>query len=174
MSTYMYKAKMVATGESKRGEIEAATEDAARQKLQTNGLEVASIKEKPENDFAFKIPGTSGVGNRELIIFSRQLSTMIDAGLPIVQALDLLASQEQNVHFNTVADVFCGCGTVALEAKRRGTAFWGCDINPVAVLIAKAKTNTYNEDSLLYYIDLINIAFLSCFQKDLRCQLLSL
>lgn len=39
-----------------------------------------------------------------------------------------------------VADVFCGCGTVAHEARRAGLAFWGCDINPVATLIAKVKS----------------------------------
>ncbi|MEQ7862187.1 hypothetical protein AB8813_11130 [Xanthomonas arboricola pv. corylina] len=39
-----------------------------------------------------------------------------------------------------VADLFCGCGTVAQEAKREGLDFWGCDINPVATLIARTKS----------------------------------
>ena len=99
MATYTYKAKMIATGESKKGEIDAPSADAAQQRLQANGLSVLAIKEKPDNNFALKLPGTSGVSVRELVIFSRQLSTMIDAGLPIVQALDLLSSQETNVHF---------------------------------------------------------------------------
>ena len=86
---------------------------------------------------------------------------------PLIAEEAFRYAEEQNVHFNTVADIFCGCGTVAIEAKRRGTAFWGCDINPVAVLIAKAKTNTYNEDSLLYYIDLINIAYNKLIKSDL-------
>lgn len=42
-----------------------------------------------------------------------------------------------------VADVFCGCGTVAVESRRRGYDFWGCDINPVAVLLSKVKTRSY-------------------------------
>ncbi|HWR83982.1 MAG TPA: DNA methyltransferase [Candidatus Deferrimicrobium sp.] len=42
-----------------------------------------------------------------------------------------------------VADAFCGCGTSALESARLGKDFWGCDINPVATLIAKAKSRTY-------------------------------
>lgn len=102
MPTFQYKAKMIANGDSKRGEIDAVSAEAAQQRLQANGLEVVSIKQKPEGGFAFKMPGTSGVSGRELVIFSRQLSTMIDAGLPIVQALDLLASQEVNVHFKRV------------------------------------------------------------------------
>ena len=73
------------------------------QRLQSNGLEVLSIKQKAESTgLALKIPGTSGVSGRDLVIFSRQLSTMIDSGLPIVQALDLLGSQEANPHFKKV------------------------------------------------------------------------
>ncbi|UWU58656.1 class I SAM-dependent methyltransferase [Stenotrophomonas maltophilia] len=39
-----------------------------------------------------------------------------------------------------IADIFCGCGTVAHEAEREGLDFWGCDINPVATLIARTKS----------------------------------
>lgn len=53
-------------------------------------------------------------------------------------------AEEEGVNVRTVSDVFCGCGTVALEAKVQGKDFWGCDINPVATLIAKAKSATYN------------------------------
>lgn len=42
-----------------------------------------------------------------------------------------------------VADVFCGCGTVAVESRRKGYDFWGCDINPVAVLLSNVKTRKY-------------------------------
>lgn len=54
----------------------------------------------------------------------------------------------EGVNVETVADVFCGCGTVALEAKIRGKNFWGCDINPVATLIARTKSRDYNLDIL--------------------------
>lgn len=49
---------------------------------------------------------------------------------------------------NTVSDIFCGCGTVAIEAKLNGVNFWGCDINPVATLITKAKTGNYSISKL--------------------------
>lgn len=100
--TYAYRAKIIATGTRTKGEIDAVSLEAAQARIQSNGLEVLSIKEKPEGLPGFKLPGTSGVSSRELVIFSRQLSTMIDAGLPIVQALDLLANQEQNLHFKRV------------------------------------------------------------------------
>lgn len=49
-----------------------------------------------------------------------------------------------NLHIDRVADVFCGCGTVAVESRTKGYNFWGCDLNPVAVLLSKVKTNIYN------------------------------
>ncbi len=103
MATFAYKAKIKSTGATSRGEIDAPSQDAAMQRLQSNGLEVQSIKQKAEGGgLALKLPGTSGVKGRDLVIFSRQLSTMIDSGLPIVQALDLLGSQESNPHFKKV------------------------------------------------------------------------
>ena len=52
-------------------------------------------------------------------------------------------AQDEGVNINTVSDIFCGCGTVALEAKLHNKNFWGCDINPIATLIAKAKSASY-------------------------------
>lgn len=52
-------------------------------------------------------------------------------------------AQGEGVNTTRIADIFCGCGTVALEAKLHNISFWGCDINPVATLIAKAKSNSY-------------------------------
>ncbi|MGR0189037.1 hypothetical protein [Azospirillum aestuarii] len=48
-------------------------------------------------------------------------------------------AQSEGVQVARVADVFCGCGTVAYETASRGAEFWGCDINPVATLIARVK-----------------------------------
>lgn len=50
-----------------------------------------------------------------------------------------------------IADVFCGCGTVAYEAKRNNITFWGCDINPVATLVAKTKSYNYQQKRLYNY-----------------------
>jgi hypothetical protein len=50
-----------------------------------------------------------------------------------------------------IADIFCGCGTVAFEASRSNIDFWGCDINPVATLIARTKSGTFDTDRLATY-----------------------
>ena len=57
-------------------------------------------------------------------------------------------AEGQGVEVRNVADVFCGCGTTAVEAKRNGKDFWGCDINPVATLIAQVKTHRYRDRDL--------------------------
>ncbi|KAF0212424.1 MAG: putative modification [Ignavibacteria bacterium] len=64
-----------------------------------------------------------------------------------------------DINIQTIGDIFCGCGTTALEAKRNGVNFWGCDINPVATLITKVKTEFYNEKLLLRYYQLITEKF---------------
>jgi len=56
----------------------------------------------------------------------------------------LAYARAKDVRIERVADVFCGCGTVAFEAQRESLAFWGCDINPVATLIARAKSHYYD------------------------------
>jgi methylase of polypeptide subunit release factors len=57
-------------------------------------------------------------------------------------------AEAKHLHLETVADIFCGCGTVAVEAKRMGIDFWGCDINPVAVLISEVKSNPYDVETV--------------------------
>ncbi len=65
-------------------------------------------------------------------------------------------AEAQGLRPRTIADVFCGCGTVAFEARRSNIDFWGCDINPVATLIAKAKSTSYKKGRLEnYYNDIM-------------------
>ena len=68
-------------------------------------------------------------------------------------------AERQGIDVKVVADVFCGCGTTAVEAKRKGKHFWGCDINPVATLIAKVKTRNYRDAVLVRYFDAIRDEF---------------
>lgn len=62
-------------------------------------------------------------------------------------------AQAHGIDVRCIADVFCGCGTTALEAKRMGIDFWGCDINPVATLIARVKSETYQLKRLEKYFE---------------------
>lgn len=69
------------------------------------------------------------------------------------KALDF--ASETNLKPLRIADVFCGCGTVAYEAKRNSIHFWGCDINPVATMIARAKSRKYQPSRLRNYNEAI-------------------
>lgn len=64
-------------------------------------------------------------------------------------------AKEYGTKIEWVADMFCGCGTTAFEATRNGKNFWGSDINPVATLIAKTKSQVYKDTTLIKYYDLI-------------------
>ncbi|WP_413853888.1 DNA methyltransferase [Candidatus Ruminimicrobium bovinum] len=61
----------------------------------------------------------------------------------------------EGVTISKVADIFCGCGTVSLEAQLHNYDFWGCDINPVATLISKVKSKNYNIKILERYYNVI-------------------
>jgi methylase of polypeptide subunit release factors len=63
----------------------------------------------------------------------------------------LTYARKLGVDVRCMADIFCGCGTTALEARREGVDFWGCDINPVATLIARVKSNGYQAGRLRRY-----------------------
>lgn len=67
------------------------------------------------------------------------------------------------VNVRTVADVFCGCGTTAFESRKAGLSFWGCDINPVATLIARVKSASYDVSKLESFRNTITKAFETSF-----------
>lgn len=71
-------------------------------------------------------------------------------------------AENEGVHVHDIADIFCGCGTVALEACKSNIDFWGWDINPVAVLIAKAKSKSYNINEIIQIFNRIEIDYKSC------------
>ncbi len=91
-------------GQSRDGEMLSGTYDAASKedvlaRLRSDNIAPRKIK-KQARDFDFSI-GT-GVSHQDLLIFTRQLATMIDAGLPLVQCLDILGSQSDNKRFAKV------------------------------------------------------------------------
>lgn len=75
------------------------------------------------------------------------------------------------IEIKNIADVFCGCGTVAFESKRNNIPFWGCDINPVATLIAKAKSNDYHQKYLDKYYESILKKFEDGIKSDFDYQI---
>ncbi len=101
MPIYVWKGKN-SFGERRKGEVEAIDEAGARAQLKRMRIENPTIKLKPkdllENVKLFK-PKVTG---KDLVIFTRQMSTMIDAGLPLVQCLQILGKQQANPTFKEV------------------------------------------------------------------------
>src|SRR3974390_1533915 len=93
MASYLYVARETGTGREIRSAVEAASESAAIAALLNRNLLVVSIQEK-----IGKKGRTSGgrVALADLVIFTRQLATMVDAGLAMVQSLQALADQTTN------------------------------------------------------------------------------
>lgn len=58
-----------------------------------------------------------------------------------------------------IADIFCGCGTTAFEARQNNIDFWGCDINPVATMIARVKSTSYVTKTIETYFSDITKAY---------------
>jgi len=86
-------------GESKKGEMEAADESSVRIQLRRQRIKPENIKKKPKDLFE-SIPFLQQkVKEKDVVVFARQFATMINAGLPIIQCLDLLGEEEQNQTF---------------------------------------------------------------------------
>lgn len=64
-------------------------------------------------------------------------------------------AKKKDVKITTVGDIFCGCGTVAYEVAKQGYDFWGCDVNPVASLIARVKSKRLASQKLTTYFEKI-------------------
>jgi type IV pilus assembly protein PilC len=101
MPIYVWKGKN-SYGVKRKGEIEAIDEAGAIAQLKRLRIENPKIKLKPKDlleNIKFFKPKVTG---KDLVIFTRQLSTMIDAGLPLVQCLQILAKQQSNPTFKSI------------------------------------------------------------------------
>ena len=82
----------------KAGEVEAEDEKSAVSKLKQQNIRATNIKEKGGGSALFG-PKVHKITTRDVVIFTRQFSTMVDAGLPLVQCLDILGKQADNPTF---------------------------------------------------------------------------
>jgi type IV pilus assembly protein PilC len=85
-------------GTLKKGVIEAASEAAAMMQLRGQMIMPTSVRPKAARGVG-GLRLRRGVKTRDLVVFTRQFATMIDAGLPLVQCLDIQAEQQNNKHF---------------------------------------------------------------------------
>ncbi len=84
------------SGRETKGEIEARDEQTARLLLSRKKVRIKKLKTKPKDLFENLHFLQPKVRTKDIVIFTRQLSTMIDAGLPLVRGLEILASQQEN------------------------------------------------------------------------------
>jgi type IV pilus assembly protein PilC len=96
MPTFTYKSRV--RGKIQTGEVDAENEKTAVTKLKSQNIRVTTIKKKA-GESAFFGPKVHKISTRDVVIFTRQFSTMVDAGLPLVQCLDILGKQSDNPTF---------------------------------------------------------------------------
>ncbi|MGM0417634.1 MAG: type II secretion system F family protein [Thermodesulfobacteriota bacterium] len=135
MPLYVWKGKN-RKNRTIKGEMDAPSEDAVRSRLLKQRITPKSVKPKPKDLFeniGFLQPK---VETKDIIVFCRQFSTMIDAGLPVVQCLDILSSQQENPTFKKVlTDVKFsveGGETLANSMKKHPKVFDSLFVNMVA------------------------------------------
>jgi type IV pilus assembly protein PilC len=122
--------------EVQKGEIDAVSEEAVKAQLARQRITPTKVKKKPKDLFeniAFLQPK---VKERDVILFARQFSTMIDAGLPIIQCLDILYSQQNNATFKKmlkeIKESVEGGATLAEALKKFPKQFDSLFVNMIA------------------------------------------
>jgi type IV pilus assembly protein PilC len=94
MATFAYVGRSK-SGAVKKGELVAKSRDEAVDQLRKQSVVVTSLEEKAAQEgFSFKLGG--GVSEKDLVVFTRQFGTMINAGLPLIQCLEILSNQSEN------------------------------------------------------------------------------
>jgi len=101
MAIFLWEAQ-TKKGESKKGELDAMDEATARGMLRNQGYKSIEIKKKPKDIMEYLPFLQQRVKEKDVVVFSRIFSTMINAGLPLIQCLDLLAGQEENKTFSKI------------------------------------------------------------------------
>lgn len=135
MPVYLWEGKN-RKNETRKGEMEARSEEVVRSNLTRMRIAPTKVKPKPKDileGLSFLQPK---VQENDVIIFSRQFSTMIDAGLPIIQCLEILVNQQENPTFKKAikeikGDVEGG-QTFAAALKKHPKLFDDLFVNMVA------------------------------------------
>jgi len=105
MAKFDWEARSKA-GSAQKGVMEAASAAMVEAQLKRYGFSGISVKEQGKGlSMELKIPGLGGpkkIETKDLVVFTRQFATMIDSGLPLVQCLDILGSQQENKTFKEI------------------------------------------------------------------------
>jgi len=104
MAKYQWEGRS-RNGSSQKGVMEAPNQAVVEAQLKRFGFSAVTIKEQGKGlSMELKLPGfgSKKVTTKEIVIFTRQFATMIDSGLPLVQCLEILSSQQENKTFKDV------------------------------------------------------------------------
>lgn len=123
-------------GKKVKGEMEAPDEEAVRLVLKRQRIEPTKVKQAPKDLFENVSFLKPKVTEKDIVLFTRQFATMIDAGLPLVQCLDILANQTDNRTFKQMlrqikSDVESG-STFADALKKHPKTFDELFVNLIA------------------------------------------
>jgi type IV pilus assembly protein PilC len=122
MDVYVWEGRS-RKGTIEKGEISANNEAAVRMQLRRQQIQAIKIHTKPKDILkSLKFPKSRRVKEKELVVFTRQFATMIDAGLPLVQCLEILASQQENTAFKEILQKVKGdveAGSTFADALRK-------------------------------------------------------
>lgn len=135
MPTYVYTGRNQ-MNQAVRGERSAQNRDQLETMLRKEQVTLLSVKEKGKDISVPRLGASQKVKSKELAIFTRQFSVMIDAGLPLVQCLEILAMQQENKFFKQVltqirSDVESGM-TLSDSMGRHPKVFDNLYVNMVA------------------------------------------
>jgi type IV pilus assembly protein PilC len=133
MPMFEYTARNT-TGQIQKGQLDVATKDDVSAYLRKNRLILVSVREAPKQ-ISLSMGGPR-IKTRDIVIFTRQFATMINAGLPLVQSLNILAAQTENKSLREVTkavvyDVESG-NTLADAFSKHPKAFSDLYVNMVA------------------------------------------
>ena len=135
MPVYLWKGQDN-KGAQEKGEIEAPDEAAVRAQLRRMRIRPTRIKKKPKDLFENVSFFQPKVHTSDVVVFSRQFATMINAGLPLIQCLDILQAQEENKTFRTmlkeIKETVEGGSTLTDALKKFPNAFDSLFVNMVA------------------------------------------
>ena len=134
MGMFEYTAKNATSGQILKGTLDVPTRDEVIAFIRKNRMILVSVREAPTQ---VRLPGLrKGVSTRDVVIFTRQFATMINAGLPLVQSLTILAQQTENKTLKDITkavvyDVEAG-NTLADALGKHPRAFTDLYVNMVA------------------------------------------
>ena len=134
MPLYEYTARNQANGQIMKGSLEATSQAEVVAHIKKQKMMMVSVREAPKRARLFS--GATAIKTRDVVIFTRQFATMINAGLPLVQSLDILAKQTENKALSDVTravvyDVESG-HTLADAFAKHPKAFPDLYVNMVA------------------------------------------